>query len=121
MQAQNLSQGEWLLPSSCGRNALCIPQCAWAKALGDASALVLLKVLICIAYWLAGIMGAKQTSQLIPLCHNILLTKVKVWLELDQEAPIVQIHGEAHTIGQTGGAAMLGCTNDILQIKIISS
>ncbi len=51
----------------------------------------------------AGIMGAKQTSQLIPLCHPIALTKVKVWLELDQTAPSVQIHGEAHTVGQTGG------------------
>ena len=48
-------------------------------------------------------MGAKQTSQLIPLCHPIALTKVKVWLELDQTAPSVQIHGEAHTVGQTGG------------------
>ena len=79
---------------------------------------MLLKVLICDAFWLAGIMGAKQTSQLIPLCHNILLTKVKVWLELDQEAPSVQIHGEAHTVGQTGGllcwdAQMTSCRSGL--------
>ena len=37
------------------------------------------------------------------MCHNIPLTKVKVWLELDQSATGVLIHGEAQTIGQTGG------------------
>ncbi|CAL8471602.1 g11144 [Coccomyxa elongata] len=51
---------------------------------------------------LAGIMGAKQTSLLIPLCHNIPLSKVGVNLRLDPENNSVSITGEASTTGQTG-------------------
>lgn len=55
----------------------------------------------------AGISAAKQTSALIPLCHNLLLTHVKVDFELRQpegvEAPAtVDIQAEVHTTGKTG-------------------
>ena len=51
---------------------------------------------------LAGIMAAKQTSNLIPLCHNINLTKVSVTCELVEHTHTVDISSLARTIGQTG-------------------
>ena len=53
---------------------------------------------------LAGIMGAKHTSDLIPLCHPLPLTHISVDLELkdDAEAPRVEIIATARTIGKTG-------------------
>lgn len=50
----------------------------------------------------AGIMGAKHTSLLIPLCHNIPLNKIGVKLKLDPDSSSISIHGEASTTGQTG-------------------
>ena len=50
----------------------------------------------------AGIMAAKKTSELIPLCHPIALTKVEVDLTLDEALPGVQIVSTARTIGKTG-------------------
>ena len=47
-------------------------------------------------------MGAKQTSLLIPLCHNIPLNKVSVKLSLDASAAAVDILAEARTSGKTG-------------------
>lgn len=51
---------------------------------------------------IAGIMGAKRTAELIPLCHPIPLTKISVDLWLDDEAQAVRIQAAAHTIGKTG-------------------
>ncbi|KJE90936.1 molybdenum cofactor synthesis 1 isoform 1 [Capsaspora owczarzaki ATCC 30864] len=51
---------------------------------------------------LAGIMGAKQTSQLIPLCHNIFLSSVKVQLELNPELDAIDIRATAKCVGPTG-------------------
>eukprot|EP00192_Tetraselmis_astigmatica_P021884 CAMPEP_0117673368 /NCGR_PEP_ID=MMETSP0804-20121206/14432_1 /TAXON_ID=1074897 /ORGANISM="Tetraselmis astigmatica, Strain CCMP880" /LENGTH=264 /DNA_ID=CAMNT_0005482095 /DNA_START=76 /DNA_END=870 /DNA_ORIENTATION=- len=51
---------------------------------------------------LAGIMGAKATSQLIPLCHNIFISSVSVQLELDDSLYAVRIRSTAKTVGQTG-------------------
>ena len=51
---------------------------------------------------LAGIMGAKQTSSLIPLCHPLPLTKIDVDLELDSKNNRVNIIATARTSGQTG-------------------
>lgn len=50
----------------------------------------------------AGIMAAKKTSELIPLCHQIALTKVDVDLTLDELLPGVQITAMARTVGKTG-------------------
>lgn len=47
-------------------------------------------------------MGAKQTGQLIPLCHNIPLSNVRVDLQLVQGDKSVAITAEARTAGQTG-------------------
>ncbi|KAK9803801.1 hypothetical protein WJX73_000757 [Symbiochloris irregularis] len=51
---------------------------------------------------LAGIMAAKQTAHLIPLCHNVPLSKVEVQLQLDPEAHAVTITAQAECTGQTG-------------------
>ena len=52
----------------------------------------------------AGIMAAKQTSSLIPLCHTLLLTHVSVKFELkgDSDPAAVEIEAEVHTLGKTG-------------------
>ncbi|XP_076920275.1 cyclic pyranopterin monophosphate synthase, mitochondrial-like [Bidens hawaiensis] len=51
---------------------------------------------------LAGITGAKQTSNLIPLCHNINLTHVRVDLRLNPDDYYVEIEGEVASTGKTG-------------------
>ena len=49
---------------------------------------------------IAGIQGAKKTSELIPLCHPLALTKVKVITEITGSG--VKVRSEAKCIGQTG-------------------
>jgi cyclic pyranopterin monophosphate synthase len=51
---------------------------------------------------IAGITGAKQTSNLIPMCHNINLSHVRVDLSLNEEYSSFMIEGEASTSGKTG-------------------
>ncbi|KAA2243929.1 cyclic pyranopterin monophosphate synthase MoaC [Salinarimonas soli] len=51
---------------------------------------------------LAGIMAAKRTHELIPLCHPLLLTKVRVDCEIDESLPGVRITAEVRVSGQTG-------------------
>jgi cyclic pyranopterin monophosphate synthase len=51
---------------------------------------------------LAGIMGAKQTANLIPLCHPIPLTSVKVSLELQEHLARVRVLATTTTVGKTG-------------------
>ncbi|MGV6804226.1 MAG: cyclic pyranopterin monophosphate synthase MoaC [Ruegeria sp.] len=51
---------------------------------------------------LAGIMAAKKTPDLIPLCHPLPITKVSVDLTLDADLPGVQIEATVKTTGQTG-------------------
>jgi cyclic pyranopterin phosphate synthase len=50
----------------------------------------------------AGIMAAKRTSELIPLCHPLPLTKIQVDLELDESLPGVKISALVKTTGKTG-------------------
>ena len=50
----------------------------------------------------AGISGSKRTSELIPLCHPLPLTKVDVDLALDESIPGVVITATAKTVGKTG-------------------
>ena len=51
---------------------------------------------------LAGIMGAKKTAELIPLCHPLPVTKVTVDLTPDTDLPGVRIEATVKTTGQTG-------------------
>ncbi|NJL50493.1 MAG: cyclic pyranopterin monophosphate synthase MoaC [Blastochloris sp.] len=51
---------------------------------------------------IAGIMAAKRTFELIPLCHPLLLTKVTVDLTPDEALPGIRVRAEVRTRGQTG-------------------
>ena len=51
---------------------------------------------------LAGIMAAKQTAQLIPLCHPLPLQKVEVEITPDSQLPGYQIRSEVKTKAETG-------------------
>ena len=51
---------------------------------------------------IAGIQGAKRTSELIPLCHPISLTKVNLDLILNEKLPGIEIIATAKTTGPTG-------------------
>ena len=51
---------------------------------------------------IAGIMAAKHTSSLIPLCHPLMLTHVSVNLTPDEPYNAVQIEAIVRTAGQTG-------------------
>ena len=51
---------------------------------------------------LAGIMGAKRTSALIPLCHPLPLTSVTVSIERDGDAEALRVIATAKTTGRTG-------------------
>ena len=51
---------------------------------------------------IAGITASKRTSDLIPLCHPLPLTKVDVDLALDDSLPGVVITATVKTIGKTG-------------------
>ncbi len=51
---------------------------------------------------LAGIMGAKKTADLIPLCHPLPISKVTVDLTPDPDLPGVRITATVKTTGQTG-------------------
>lgn len=50
----------------------------------------------------AGIMAAKQTSQLIPMCHPLMLTGIDVRLALNESANQVEIEARVSTTGKTG-------------------
>ena len=51
---------------------------------------------------IAGIMAAKKTHELIPLCHPLLLSKIQVDLEPDANLPGIRIRATAKLSGQTG-------------------
>ncbi len=51
---------------------------------------------------IAGIMGAKKTADLIPLCHPLPITKVALDLTPDEALPGVRITATVKTAGQTG-------------------
>ena len=51
---------------------------------------------------LAGVMGAKRTAELIPLCHPLPLTCVAVVIEPDADLPGFRIRAEVRTHGSTG-------------------
>ncbi len=50
----------------------------------------------------AGIMAAKRTSDLIPLCHPLFLSKVEVSFEFDEASSAVCLEARAKTTGKTG-------------------
>ncbi len=51
---------------------------------------------------LAGIMAAKRSHELIPLCHPLLITKIAVDLAIDEALPGIRVRAEVKVKGQTG-------------------
>jgi cyclic pyranopterin phosphate synthase len=51
---------------------------------------------------IAGIMAAKRTAELVPLCHSLALTSIDVQFQLDDALPGVRVEAEAHARGPTG-------------------
>ncbi len=51
---------------------------------------------------IAGVLGAKRTADLIPLCHPLPLTQVAVEIALRDDLPGVEITATARTVGKTG-------------------
>jgi cyclic pyranopterin monophosphate synthase len=51
---------------------------------------------------LAGIMAAKQTPYIIPLCHPLLLDEIKVELDIDEKRNVVLITSAVKNTGRTG-------------------
>ncbi|WP_412060472.1 cyclic pyranopterin monophosphate synthase MoaC [Rubrivirga sp. IMCC45206] len=50
----------------------------------------------------AGVLGAKQTSRLLPLCHDVVLQNVEIEFELDDDAGAVEVRAITKTEGPTG-------------------
>ncbi len=51
---------------------------------------------------IAGIMAAKKTHELIPLCHPLLISKIAIDLEPDEELPGIRVRATVKLSGQTG-------------------
>ncbi|MFV1859930.1 MAG: cyclic pyranopterin monophosphate synthase MoaC [Anaerolineales bacterium] len=51
---------------------------------------------------LAGVMAAKRTADLIPLCHPLSLTHIEVDLEFAEDPPSIQVKAEVRTTARTG-------------------
>lgn len=67
---------------------------------------------------IAGIMASKQTSNLIPLCHNIVLSKVAINLALNSEQNRIEVEATAECIGHTGVEmeALVACSTSALTV-----
>jgi cyclic pyranopterin monophosphate synthase len=50
----------------------------------------------------AGVMAAKRTSELIPLCHPVALTDVQIAIEIDPSLPGLRVEAVTRTYGRTG-------------------
>jgi cyclic pyranopterin phosphate synthase len=51
---------------------------------------------------LAGVMAAKRTAELVPLCHPLLLNKIEVAIQPDGDLPGFRVSAEVRTSGRTG-------------------
>jgi len=51
---------------------------------------------------IAGIQAAKRTHELIPLCHPLLLTGIKVEFDMDEEHSCIHVQARCRVSGQTG-------------------
>ncbi len=51
---------------------------------------------------IAGIQAAKKTSELIPLCHPLIINKIDIELQIDETLPGIQIEATVITDGKTG-------------------
>jgi cyclic pyranopterin phosphate synthase len=66
----------------------------------------------------AGIMGAKRTAELVPLCHPLPLTHVSIVLQPDPEAACVRCETTAKTRGRTGVEMEALCATQVALLTI---
>lgn len=67
---------------------------------------------------LAGIMAAKRTSELIPLCHPLPLSSVKVELVCRKEPPAVDISATCRSVGRTGVEMEALCAASVAALTV---
>jgi cyclic pyranopterin phosphate synthase len=67
---------------------------------------------------IAGIQAAKQTAQLIPLCHPLALTRIEIDFDLDAAVAEVRVSARVETVGKTGVEmeALTACSVSLLTI-----
>lgn len=51
---------------------------------------------------IAGMQAAKRTAELIPLCHQLPLTRVQVRVDIDKALPGIRVNAEARVVARTG-------------------
>jgi cyclic pyranopterin phosphate synthase len=67
---------------------------------------------------IAGIMAAKRTPELIPLCHPLMLTKVEIDFEADEANNRIGCRSHVETLGQTGVEIEALCATQIALLTI---
>ncbi|MBH20748.1 MAG: cyclic pyranopterin monophosphate synthase MoaC [Rhodobiaceae bacterium] len=67
---------------------------------------------------IAGIISAKKTPELIPLCHNLNLEFIKIEFEIDKKNKFIKVFSECQTTNKTGVEmeAMISCSISCLTI-----
>ncbi len=66
----------------------------------------------------AGIMAAKKTSDLVPLCHPLMITNVNVDLETDPDTSSVKCRATVKSMGQTGVEMEALCATQVALLTI---
>jgi cyclic pyranopterin phosphate synthase len=67
---------------------------------------------------IAGIMAAKRSAELIPLCHPLSLTKVEIDLQPEESKNTIHCRTQVETIGQTGVEIEALCATQIALLTI---
>ena len=67
---------------------------------------------------IAGIMAAKRTADLVPLCHPLFLTRVAIDFEPDEEESLVRCTARVETRGQTGVEMEALCATQVALLTI---
>ncbi len=66
----------------------------------------------------AGIMAAKSTPQIVPMCHPLDLTKVQVLFVVDKRNKKIQVIAEVHCLGRTGVEMEALCAASVAALTI---
>ncbi len=67
---------------------------------------------------MAGIMAAKKTPDLVPLCHPLALTRIAIDFQIDREASRVHCRAQVETRGQTGVEMEALCATQVALLTI---
>lgn len=67
---------------------------------------------------IAGIMAAKKTPELVPLCHPLALTRIGIDFEIDRDGCRILCHAQVETRGQTGVEMEALCATQVALLTI---